>query len=81
MLVVNADVETGIFDKTWKEINEASFAIIKYLDDNTLSTFLVVETSSSPIGYTVKGVGALANDVSIVNAETSSENDYPVFQF
>lgn len=81
VLVVNADVETGIFDKTWKEINDASFAVIKYLDDNTLSTFFVVETSSLPIGYVVKGVGVFANDITLVNATASTENDYPVFQF
>ncbi len=80
VLVVNADVETGIFDKTWKEIHDASFAVIKMLDDNTLSTFLVLETSSTPVDYAVKCVGALGNETIINNAVASSENDYPVLQ-
>lgn len=81
VLVVNANVETGICDKTWKEINDASFAVIKILDDNVLSTFPVVKTNSSPDGYVVKCVGSVGNETIINNAVASSENDYPVVQF
>lgn len=81
VLVVNANIETGICDKTWKEINDASFAVIKILDDNVLSTFPVVKTNSSPDGYVVKCVGSVGNETIINNAVASSENDYPVVQF
>ena len=38
VLVVNLDPQTNALDKTWNEINNAAFAIIKYIDPNTEAT-------------------------------------------
>ena len=86
MLVVYIDNETGALDKTWKEINDADFAVIVSRDDGIceyVSGFLI---PSGPVTkyyiFSVASYTTLSSDpkgdVFVNRYVCDTQNDYPV---
>jgi hypothetical protein len=80
VLVVNVD-ENYTFDKTWQEIHDASFAVIKWTSGNNSFTATVVTVSkikNIQSGDYVYRVQFWDGEQSS-RAETDSPSGYPVF--
>lgn len=81
VLVVNVDEDTGALDKTWQEIHDASFAVIKTTDSNGSYTSFIVAAGKIKNLQTGDYVYVIQfTDVEqSFRAETDSPNGYPVF--
>ncbi|MBQ1418253.1 MAG: hypothetical protein IIY95_02445, partial [Firmicutes bacterium] len=80
VLVVSPNMDTGVLDKTWKEITDAPLAILKYTEDNI--TYQICPLSS----YDEKAQGVYYNVKFKVNEQlsftgsTDNPDGYPVLQ-
>lgn len=81
VLVVNADIDQEIgaytLDKTWQEINDATFAIVKYVNGvNETAIVGVVAEDSGYYSVTLFSAGSIFP----TSYACESETDYPVGQ-
>jgi len=86
VLVVGADMDTMTLDKTWKEIADAPFAIIKTpMSEYANGYILIFETEEYNGTYSVSCAAFDVDSQGVVSLgqlifETNSENGYPVLQ-
>ena len=84
VLVVNVDIQTGALDKTWKEIHDASFAVLKVKDGTLESSAPIISTLKTSLMYYVHVAIGDGNPEDYTVPwileiyKTNSENGYPV---
>lgn len=84
VLVVNVDAENHVLDKTWQEIADADFAVIKDTYNGEATTEPVLDAwVSDETAQTVYSITTIRS-LSGANPETlvyycSSADDYPIF--
>ena len=79
VLVVSPNMDTGVLDKTWKEITDAPFAVLKFTDDNI--TYGIYPLTS----YDEKAQGVYYNVTfkvgeAMFTGVANNPNDYPALQ-
>lgn len=85
VLVCTMDIQTVTLDKTWKEIHDASFAVVVYdtteggVSHRTICPVLLVDNSGA--SYELSAAAGTLSDGTIVlevmRFSTDSENGYP----
>lgn len=87
VLVVSFDPQTGALDKTWKEIHDASFAVVHASESPYETTIVLIHSilKNADTGEcTVQGASSSVESATVtwynVLFIAESENDYPVMQ-
>lgn len=79
VLVVNLDSDTSMLDKTWQEIADAPFAVIRASSSNGTKNAYITESMSTPSGYIIVTFGIeLPADYTIGYYSAATADDYPV---
>ena len=76
--VVNFDMQTMALDKTWNEILNATFPVIKMNIEDTLSFGYVSSIRENGVDYTVEAV--LLSSSSTASFVADNADGYPVMQ-
>ena len=83
VLVVNSDIQTMTLDKTYKEIADAGFAVLRLPDNEFESNYLIfVLIHFGPYddgGTTMYSVEFWYHGMESMHFKTNSENGYPVY--
>lgn len=81
VLVVVANMGTGALDKTWQEINDADYAVLKITpQEGHTNIFLPYMVWNSERGYGVSFSGIGNNAELVFEAIATSASGYPIVQ-
>lgn len=81
VLVVNCDTSTYTLDKTWKEIHDAEFAVIRVEVSGGSTQFAYIDSVQHVESYSITAhVVAVNGTISLMAFLATAENGYPVAQ-
>ena len=79
VLMVNVDMQTRTLDKTWKEISDAPFAVLKFPHPEMGGTALAYNTITYIISGSTYKVRFNDPSYGVTEFTTDSEDGYPSF--
>lgn len=80
VLVATVDMQTRALDKTWKQLDEAVFAVVKINEaTNKLTLPVLITARESETSFMVASMSA-ANPATTMVFAATSEDGYPVIQ-